>query len=70
MIALEKLSRAEKLRMMEALWRDLSADSAALASPAWHGEALQAAEDTVADGRAQLLDWAAAKDELRRRARS
>lgn len=70
MIAIEKLSRAEKLRMMEALWRDLSTDSAGLASPQWHGQALQAAQDAVASGQAQWVDWAGAKDELRRRARS
>jgi hypothetical protein len=34
MLAIEQLSRIEKLQMMEALWRDLSADQTALVSPA------------------------------------
>lgn len=66
MLALEKLSRAEKLRMMEALWDDLTHDKAAsLPSPAWHGEALKEAEQEHASGRTDFVDWEAAKKALR-----
>ncbi len=61
---LENLSRTEKLRMMEALWDDLTHD-VPLASPAWHGEALQATEAAVAAGEATFIDWEVAKQALR-----
>ncbi|MEJ5207186.1 addiction module protein [Denitratimonas sp. CY0512] len=67
MITIENLSRMEKLRMMEALWRDLSANANELASPAWHGEALQQAEAALAGGTARMVDWADAKEMLRKR---
>jgi hypothetical protein len=70
MFALEKLSRAEKLRMMEALWRDLSSDEESLPPMAWHGEALQQAESALNNGSARMMDWDDAKDLLRKRARS
>lgn len=70
MIAIEKLSRAEKLRMMEALWRDLSANADDLLSPPWHADALQEASSAAVAGDAALLDWSEAKDTLRRRAGS
>jgi hypothetical protein len=70
MLSLASLSRAEKLRMMEALWRDLSMDDGALASPEWHGSALQEAETATAAGQAQWMDWDQAKEALRLRARS
>ncbi len=52
MFAIENLSLVEKLRMLEALWRDLSADAAALDSPAWHHGALLQAQGGPADGSA------------------
>ena len=67
MIAIENLSRIEKLQMMEALWRDLSADAGAFASPAWHGDALHQAEAAQAAGTARMVDWAEAKELLRKR---
>ncbi|ACO77131.1 hypothetical protein AvCA_08910 [Azotobacter vinelandii CA] len=70
MIALESLTRAEKLRMMEALWRDLSASAEGIVSPVWHGEALKQAEAAAASGNARLVDWVEAKDMLRQRART
>ncbi len=65
MLAIEKLTRSEKLRMMEALWDDLANDKTILASPAWHGEALKEAEQTLASGQADFVDWETAKQNLR-----
>ncbi len=65
MLAIEGLTRAEKLRMMEALWDDLAHDKAILASPSWHGEALKAAEKAIASGQADFVDWEIAKQNLR-----
>lgn len=68
LLPLKKMSRLEKLRAMEALWTDLSQDEAALESPAWHAEALQAAEREVAAGTAKFSDWEEAKQRIRRKA--
>lgn len=63
MQALETLSRAEKLRMMEALWDDLTRE-APFPVPDWHGEVLKASEAAVAGGEASFLDWGEAKRQL------
>lgn len=57
----------EKLKLMEALWDSLDTRSDGnVASPAWHGTALQQAEDELAKGTARFVDWAQAKDLLRK----
>lgn len=63
MQVLETLSRAEKLRMMEALWDDLTRD-APFPVPDWHGEVLKASEAAVARGEVSFLDWGEAKRQL------
>ena len=40
-LQIAKMSRAEKLRALEALWADLSRTEAAVESPAWHADALR-----------------------------
>ncbi len=65
MLTIENLTRAEKLRMMEALWDDLAHDKTVLASPAWHGDALKVAEKAQASGDARFVDWETAKQHLR-----
>lgn len=66
MLALEKLTRAEKLQMMEALWDDLThGQEAGFPSPAWHGQVLQKTEQQVAAGQATFIDWESAKQALR-----
>jgi hypothetical protein len=64
MLPIERLSRTEKLRMMEALWTDLSREESALASPAWHGSALREAEAALDAGQANFIDWDQAKKTL------
>ena len=64
MLPIEQLSRVEKLRMMEALWEDLSRDASSLASPAWHGDALRVAEASLASGDARFIDWDQARKML------
>jgi len=64
---LEKMSRAEKLQTMEAIWADLSKDGADIESPAWHKGALKETEARVAAGQERIADWETAKRELRKR---
>ncbi|MGA2863052.1 MAG: addiction module protein [Verrucomicrobiota bacterium] len=65
--AVQQLPRSEKLKLMEALWEDLSHPEDAFESPAWHAEELAKTEQRLAAGEARILDWPAAKKELRAR---
>jgi len=61
----------EKLQLMEALWESLSAPTdAGFASPPWHKLALQQAENDLVAGTARFVDWAEAKEQLRRRSQA
>jgi hypothetical protein len=64
-IDLRQMSMPDKLRLMEELWRDLSQNERALASPEWHGEVLAERERKLASGEDTLLDWETAKRQLR-----
>ena len=64
---IKQLSREEKLRVIEAIWEDLSSEAQSLQSPAWHESALQETEQRVQSGQEQILDWKEAKKELQKR---
>jgi hypothetical protein len=66
-IILDQMTLPEKLRLMEALWADLSRHAEAMELPAWHAQALRETEQRVADGKEIALDWDAAKKTLRER---
>ncbi len=66
MIALEDIHQLpfrEKLRVMEAMWDDISREEQHLEVPDWHKEVLDERERLLAEGEAQFLDW----EETRRR---
>ncbi len=64
---IKNLSRQEKLRIMEAIWEDLSQDETQVESPQWHKKALQETEKRFQAGHEEELDWQHAKKELRKR---
>lgn len=64
---LNQMSKADKLRAMEALWADLSSDDRGFVSPRWHGEVLEETERLVKSGKARFLDWESAKKMIRRK---
>lgn len=66
-LPLDKMTIAEKLEVMETLWRDLSRDESRFDSPAWHGEILRQREQQVAEGKEAYVAWDEAKRELRDR---
>jgi hypothetical protein len=66
-LPLDRMSREEKLRAMEALWVDLCRDESQIESPAWHGDVLQERKARVESGQEQFMDWEAAKDQLRQK---
>lgn len=67
-LPLQKMSRDEKLRAMEALWADLSKDVDGFESPAWHAQVLREAERAMKNGKAKFSDWDEAKKRIRRKA--
>ena len=58
---------AEKLRLMETLWSDLTRDEERFESPAWHGEVLRERAARVKQGKESFMDWEMAKKQLRNR---
>jgi hypothetical protein len=52
---LKQMSRPEKVRLMEEIWRDLSADEHELESPSWHGEVIAERTAKVEEGKATFL---------------
>ena len=66
-LEIKQMSREEKLRVMEALWEDLSREDQSIQSPAWHKSLLQETEQRVQTGQEKILDWKEAKKELRKR---
>jgi hypothetical protein len=55
---LKQMSRPEKVRLMEEIWQDLSADEQEVESPSWHGEIIAARMAKVAQGNATFLTLA------------
>ena len=66
-LPLDRMTTAEKLSAMEALWQDLSRNADQFESPAWHGEILREREKRVEEGQETYVDWESAKAELRKR---
>lgn len=62
---LGKMSTAEKLRLMEELWENLSSKEESLPSPAWHGAILAERERLISSGEESYIDWEVAKNDLR-----
>jgi len=62
------MTRAEKLKLMETLWKELSVPDDQYESPSWHAQELAATEKRLAEGKEQILDWETAKKVLRNRA--
>lgn len=64
---LRKLSRVEKLRVIEALWEDLARDEESLSSPDWHEGELRETEARFNAGKVEVLGWDEAKKQLLQR---
>jgi hypothetical protein len=62
-IDLKHLTTPEKLRLMEALWHDLSDTD--VQSPEWHGDVLAERDRLIASGEGSFVDWDVAKRQLR-----
>ena len=65
-LPLSKLTLAQKLDLMEAIWDDLARQEKSLESPHCHEEVLKDREKALATGKATVSDWEEAKDRIRR----
>jgi putative addiction module component (TIGR02574 family) len=65
-LPLSKLTLAQKLDLMEALWDNLAKHEMTLESPQWHEEVLKDREKALAAGKATISDWEEAKERIRR----
>jgi len=66
-LPLEKMTIAEKLRMMETLWNDLTRNGEQFESPAWHEEVLRERAARVEQGKESFMAWETAKKQVRDR---
>ena len=66
-LPLEKMTIAEKLRVMETLWSGLTRDKEQFESPEWHGEVLRERAARVKERKESFIDWETAKRQLRNR---
>jgi hypothetical protein len=64
-IDLQEMTTPDKLRLMEALWQNLSTSATELPSPDWHGEILAERERLIDSGEERFIDWDTAKKQLR-----
>jgi putative addiction module component (TIGR02574 family) len=65
--AIPKLSVAEKLQTMEALWQSLSSKPEVVESPDWHEKELREREKDIESGKSKFIDWEKAKMDIRGR---
>lgn len=66
-ISLDSMTTAEKLRLLERLWDDLSRRPEEVPSPAWHGTVLADRIAAVREGRTAFVEWEDARRRLRAR---
>lgn len=65
-IDLQEMTTPDKLRLMEALWQNLSAGgNSEVPSPEWHGEILAQRDRLIDSGDETFIDWDTAKKQLR-----
>ena len=57
----------QKLRLMEAIWTEISRTSDSYESPDWHREELEETERRRSSGEEPPIDWEEAKAKLRSR---
>ena len=67
-LEIEQMSRTEKVRAMELLWRSMSATPAKLESPAWHKKVLGSRLAKAEAGKGEFLTLAQLKKRLAKRA--
>ena len=52
---IKKMSRAERLKVMEALWDSLVEEEAEIESPDWHRDVLEERKRKIESGKAEFI---------------
>lgn len=65
-LPLDKMTKEEKLQVMEELWIDLTRNENDYPSPDWHQDVLELREKRVLEGKEEYLDWESEKKNLRK----
>lgn len=66
---IKKLSTQGKLRLMEAIWDDLSDNEELMEFPERHKEILDKREKQIQSGEAKFIDWEDAKEQINKATR-
>lgn len=64
--SIDKLPRTEKIKVMEFIWKQLTIKDSEFESPNWHKNALAETESRYNAGKEESIDWAEAKELLRK----
>ena len=64
--AIETMTVAEKVRLLEAVWQSLCSHSGDVQSPEWHREVLEERKRRIENGSSKVSTWAEAKARLLR----
>jgi len=67
MIDIQRMSVAEKLEVMEAIWSDLIKNESSIPVPEWHKQILDSRRRAYERGEIGYTPWEEAKAEIRRR---
>ncbi len=67
-LPLKDMSLADKLRVMENLWADISREGSGFSPPEWHGDVLRERKEKYASGEIKTSDWTEAKKRIQERA--
>lgn len=65
--SIEKMSTEQKLKLMELLWSDLSAQPSNIPIPKWHSDVLSERLASVKSGRTDFVEWSDVKRKLKER---
>jgi hypothetical protein len=64
-LPLDKMSRLDKIAIMERLWEDLCRDPESIPSPEWLKDILEAREREVSEGKAEFTSFDRSKKRIK-----
>jgi hypothetical protein len=64
-LPLDKMSKLDKIAVMESLWEDLCREPESIPSPEWHKDILEAREREVSEGKAKFTSFDRSKKRIR-----
>ena len=64
-LPLDKMTKLDKIAVMEKLWDDLCRDPDSIPSPKWHQNVLEAREKEINEAKAKFTTFDRAKERIR-----